>query len=461
MKKCIFLCVFKDSNYINMLYILLQSLYTYGKISYDTDILVYTSTEYMNIIKKSHLYCENIKFENNDSYDDIYKACKSRLDLFNFPCIYKYDKILYLDIDIIIKGDINKIFNIIQEDKLYVLEEGTIDCEENQYWGTSLFKEEGKLSNYNDKSAFSSCIIGFNNCNTIKNLFTVIEKDMRERSDICGFYDQPFFVYNAFKHNLYNNKILKSYAVNSDTFIYSDKILHHFPVCPGSYYWKIKYMMDFFTKITEVSVQENIRICKEYINHYLLPIINNCGESLEGNIFMEHNSSNYTDKYIDKQKNISYLVLNKNIKHVMEIGFNAGFSTLLMLISNPDIKITCYDIGEHKYTLPCYQQIKKTFGNRIELVIGDSTKTLSESEKENSEFYDIIHIDGCHLEDIAKIDIINCSRFTKQGTILIMDDYDFPHIKEMWDSHCKNFNYIPLNIFIYENPYHDIKYALK
>ena len=67
---------------------------------------------------------------------------------------------------------------------------------------------------------------------------------------------------------------------------------------------------------------------------------------------MLHHTSNYTDVFLNKSKNISNLVLNKNIKNVMEIGFNSGFSTLLMLISNPNIHISCFDLGEHKYTIP-------------------------------------------------------------------------------------------------------------
>ena len=36
----------------------------------------------------------------------------------------------------------------------------------------------------------------------------------------------------------------------------------------------------------------------------------------------------------------------------MEIGFNAGHSSFLYLISNPNSKITVFDLCEHKYTLP-------------------------------------------------------------------------------------------------------------
>jgi hypothetical protein len=40
---------------------------------------------------------------------------------------------------------------------------------------------------------------------------------------------------------------------------------------------------------------------------------------------MIHNTINYTDIFLNKSKNISNIVLNKNIKNVMEIGFNSGF----------------------------------------------------------------------------------------------------------------------------------------
>ena len=80
----------------------------------------------------------------------------------------------------------------------------------------------------------------------------------------------------------------------------------------------------------------------------------------------------------------------------MEIGFNSGFSTLLMLISNPNIHIFCFDLGEHKYTIPCYEKLKETFGDRINITIGDSTKTLQNI----NDNYDLIHIDGGHSTEV-------------------------------------------------------------
>jgi hypothetical protein len=85
---CIFCCVFNQEKYVDMFFLLLESIFTYGYLDENTNILVYTSTPFMNIIKQSHLFNnEKINFEINDTYDNIDKACKARLDLFNLPSI--------------------------------------------------------------------------------------------------------------------------------------------------------------------------------------------------------------------------------------------------------------------------------------------------------------------------------------------------------------------------------------
>ena len=39
-----------------MFYLLLESIFIYGDLDYNTNILVYTSTKFMNIIKQSQLF---------------------------------------------------------------------------------------------------------------------------------------------------------------------------------------------------------------------------------------------------------------------------------------------------------------------------------------------------------------------------------------------------------------------
>ncbi len=442
---CIFCCIFHQEQYVNMFFILLESLVIYGNI--DTVLLIYTSTPFMNKIKNSHLFYKNIVFEINDTYDTIDKSCKARLDLFNLP-ISNYDKILYLDTDIIIKNDIQKVFDVCKEDILYVLEEGTIEHENH---GKCLFENE----EYNDKTAFTSGILLFNNCEKIKELFEKIKEDIKNRPFSFVCCDQPYIVYNAFKYKLYDNKILKSLAVNNNNNIKSDKVIHHFPGGPGVYQHKIENMTLYLSALNDISITNPIDKTIRYINEYLLPIIHKSGELLEGNMFMLHHTTSYTGTYVNKIKNISKLLLNKNINSVMEIGFNAGFSTLLMLFTNHTMNITCFDLGEHKYTLPCYEKIKETFGERINLIIGDSTKTLTNV----NDIYDLIHIDGGHTTEVAKSDIINSYRLSRKGTILIMDDYDFNNLHNLWDSYVLKYNLKDLDIKLYYSLHHNIKYV--
>ena len=253
---CIFCCVFNQEKYIDMFYLLLESIFLYGKLNDNTDILVYTSTSFMNIIKKSNLFNnEKIKFEINDTYDTINKACKARLDLFKLDSIIKYNKILYLDIDILIKDDINKVFDVCKEDILYVLEEGDIYTD-TDYWGNVLFGNE--VNNYTDKSAFTTGILLFNNCEKIKYLFNKINEDIIERPYNFSCHEQPYIIYNAFKYNLYDNKILKSFAINryiniSYNNVDIDKVIHHFPGGPGDYKGKLDMMITFLNSIKSLN----------------------------------------------------------------------------------------------------------------------------------------------------------------------------------------------------------------
>ena len=267
---CIFCCVFNQEKYVDMFFLLLESIFIYGDLDYNTNILVYTSTQFMIKIKQSHLFNnEKIKFEINDTYDSIDRACKARLDLFNLPYITNYNKILYLDTDILVKDDINKVFDVCQEDILYVLEEGEI-CSDSDYWGKTLFGDE--INNYNDKSAFTSGILLFNNCEKIKFLFDKIIEDIVKMPYTFSCYDQPYIVYNAFKYNLYNNKILKTLCVNNDSNIHSDKVVHHFPGGPGVYQNKINNMTIFlnnikqyYLSIPKVLFQTNYDNIQEYV----------------------------------------------------------------------------------------------------------------------------------------------------------------------------------------------------
>lgn len=226
--KCIFTCVFAQERYVDLLFLWLESIHIYGNLR-DFEILIYTTTAFMNRIKSSNLWCESIQFEINDRYMTLDSACKARLELFKFSSSAKYDQILYLDTDILITADLNPVFDVIQKDVLYAMQEGAIDGE---WWGRELFGNEIHL--YEDKNAFTCAILLFNNCAAIRELFRLINIDMTVRASHC--HDQSYIVYHSFTHKLFDNQALRAYAENVfHCDLDLSKTIHHFPYGPGNY----------------------------------------------------------------------------------------------------------------------------------------------------------------------------------------------------------------------------------
>lgn len=190
-----------------------------------------------------------------------------------------------------------------------------------------------------------------------------------------------------------------------------------------------------------------------YINTVLKPIIDSIGEPLEGNIFEE--DPDVKDIFLPKRKNV--IVSCKNKSKALEIGFNSGYSAVLILFSNPDIKLTCVDIGWHKYMIPCFEQIKRDFGDRIQLLVGDSRFVLPNIYDK----FDLIHIDGGHGLDIAEADIINTHNKLLNNSVIIMDDVNINDSKhtlaKLWLNYVHKFGYKEPSFEIYKNDHSDVR----
>ena len=71
--------------------------------------------------------------------------------------------------------------------------------------------------------------------------------------------------------------------------------------------------------------------------------------------------------------------------------------------------------------------------------------------------FDLVHIDGSHVTEIAENDIIYSYKLTKPNGMLIMDDYDAPWLHSLWDKYVVIYDLKPINVELYETPYHDVK----
>ena len=138
----IYACVFHNESYIKLLKILMLSIFIKGALNKDTTkILIVTSPSFKEKIEKAlEIYDLPLAYFLLDLTTMFESGC-ARLNIFQYEDIYKYSKILYLDTDILINGDLNILLNKeISDDKIYALEEGQIGVESwSDFWGSQFF----------------------------------------------------------------------------------------------------------------------------------------------------------------------------------------------------------------------------------------------------------------------------------------------------------------------------------
>jgi len=197
---------------------------------------------------------------------------------------------------------------------------------------------------------------------------------------------------------------------------------------------------------------------KKYIEEHLLPIVHSVGEALEGNLFFHPGTTAIGTDFLQKQYNMldildslassldslpSSIFLsskekekengNSNI-HILEIGFNAGFSALLFLLAHPKTKITCIDIGFHRYTYACYEKLRETFGeDRIAFLLGDSVEILPHIHDYDPK-YDLFYVDGSHSPETLSSDLFHVGRLMRENAIVIMNNTNDPVVNTAFET---------------------------
>jgi hypothetical protein len=248
------ICVFHNKQYIDLLNLLLQTLYFNGEGGQPTfDILIMTAPEYKADIEELiSLY----KFKCSVDYmirpfKSMLEAAAARLYLFEYEHIGQYDRILYIDTDVLINNDLNFIFELpIDSGKLYVLKEGHLELD--FYGGKRLF-DFSKVDP--SAPAFTTGILLFKNSDEIRDLFAAIlahiAADAAAGAEPFSCLEQPYVVYNAVMRKAYDNDLLEAYVENNPVQVSPAKYIYHFPGWVGHYTSKIDKMMVFSKKLLQ------------------------------------------------------------------------------------------------------------------------------------------------------------------------------------------------------------------
>ena len=255
-KNLIYTCCFHQEIYTDVVSHMINS---FMRMNSSIDLLVYTTTEYKEIIQKKCPLATNILFVEKNFYKTMNQARISKLDVFDFPQIEKYEKVLYVDADSLFLKKPDDIFDQITDDVVYTIGEGTI-LNEAEYWGRSLFLKES--AEYVDREGLGAYALGFKNITVIKKLFIKIKQafylDMYQNK--LRFYDQPFLNFFLIQNNMSNTESLKTFVKSRPSAAEAlDKgiAIVHFAGCPGHGNVKLDLINEFKTDCEKIKPQEN------------------------------------------------------------------------------------------------------------------------------------------------------------------------------------------------------------
>jgi len=245
-KNLVYCCVFYNKDYLKLLNLLLASVAHYSK-KYTWNFLIITTKDFeSDVLALADTYGIFLRtFTIN--LTTIFQAACARLCIFDYPDLDGYEKLLYLDTDIIIKGELAPIFTLPIEDLLYGIESGTIG---SQNFGEQFF-DFGKIDR--TLAGINSGTLLFLNSKNMKNLFGRIQNHIKQFTDegkpVPYCMDQPFINYHAIKDSLYNNTLLNSlvslFEGNDTVDNYSTSVICHFSFPIGNFGHKFNRMKRF------------------------------------------------------------------------------------------------------------------------------------------------------------------------------------------------------------------------
>ena len=138
---------------------------------------------------------------------------------------------------------------------------------------------------------------------------------------------------------------------------------------------------------------------------------------------------------IMNQEGIDFLttfIIKYQIKNILEVGTAIGYSSIMMTLCGPNIKVTTIERDEQRY-LEAIKNIKKlNLEDRITLIFNDALKTRIEEK------YDLIFIDAAKAQNIKFFELFE--RNLNDGGFIITDNMYFHGLVKKSEKEIKSRN---------------------
>ena len=209
-KNLVYMCVFHNKDYMELLKILLATVKFYSKID-DIDFLVFTCSEFEPLVDGLATLLDMPIKTKLFNFTTMHESSCARLFIFDYEHVDSYEKVLYLDTDIIIQGDLAILFAQEIEDRVYAMKEGTIEHEYHGGWFFDFSKIDKNITGMNGG------ILLFKPSSAIREIFGQINEHIKSMKDegkqLPACLDQPFLNYHLVKNDRHQTGFLEKYGL--------------------------------------------------------------------------------------------------------------------------------------------------------------------------------------------------------------------------------------------------------
>jgi len=421
---------FHQRQYVDIVVNMLKSFYDVNPNA-NIDFMVYTNTDYRAQIE-ARMDGRPVKFFEKNFVKTMNQSRISKVDIFDYPEIAQYEKIVYIDADTMFLRDPTPLFEAITDDIVYASGEGNVLCEAN-YWGRSLFLKND--ANCADQEGFSVSCLGFKNLPEIKKTFSKIKQafylDMYQNKLL--FYDQPFF--NAFLINnqMVNKTEYKRLILSRPTpedAAEKGLVAVHFAGCPGHAQIKMDLFADFKSKYVFPSNEDAITIDVVDVPQVVVEepqviveepqVISEETKSdtiNEADLLAFIRSTNPTYVFDESTKRRNLFAAAISSLSICFIGGDTAIPAAIAINNNPSIQVSIIESIEPSCVTATHRVNTRTEITGHERVIAEKRK------------YDTIVIDErANLEKA----ILIAMRVARPGSTIIMNGIEDHSINAIW-----------------------------
>lgn len=190
---------------------------------------------------------------------------------------------------------------------------------------------------------------------------------------------------------------------------------------------------------------------KSYLNSLNKSIVEslldkNLRSVIIGNLFYDHLQPDFhlsrpIDECLEKRKRL--FDISQRSTTMLEIGVNAGHSSLLCLIANKELKYIGNDIVNFSlpgcnpeiYVERAFKWLKDNFDDRVTLIKGNCLIEIPKFVKNNRLKIDFLHLDGD--KSTYKKDFFNIIPILQKDAYIVFDDTQQPHLQNLVDNLVK------------------------